>query len=260
MSFNIANYIDEVALLIGANRLPGESDEAFVDRIKRLSKIRYNTDYNTLIRSCHEQCGLRIKPFAKLTCIYPFTLNIDEEFVHIRTFPAYPAIGKYIRIFYSLETEAIKKIHLTILQHSEFTFTVTDNYLYSTSTRELLFRGSNYKVYNEVCQSRCTRLVHQQLVPDSLGSQSPYVIHRKETLPELKISGDYFVDEDKGYLEVATGQVSPFIVTYSHFSDIFFFELCEINLTSAFSIIKYGLSDRFLKAYGKIADGKVLGK
>lgn len=259
MSFNIANYIDEVALLIGANRLPGESDEFFVDRIKRLSKIRYNTDYNTLIRSCHEQCGLKIRPFAKLTCIYPFTINIDEDFVHIRTFPGYQAIGKYIRIFYNINTGAMKKIHSTILLNTEFTLEILDQYIYNTSIRELLFRGSNYRTQNEVCKARCNRLEYGQLVPDSLGSQSSYILRRKYSLPDIKASGDYFIDEAKGYLELATDQVDPFIATYNHYNDVFIFELCEMNLVSAFNTIKYGLSDRFISAYSKIAEGKVLG-
>jgi hypothetical protein len=70
MAFITTNNLDDIAIYLGINRLPGETNVDFLSRIKRLAQLRYSTNQDILVKSIAAQVGLGYRPAMSIECIY----------------------------------------------------------------------------------------------------------------------------------------------------------------------------------------------
>jgi hypothetical protein len=97
------NGLDDVAFYLGIHRLPGETDENFFSRIKRLAKIKYGINYETSVESINEQLGNSLEPILKIECDLPFTFELTEEYIEIKIFNSDGSQKSYTKIFTNIQ-------------------------------------------------------------------------------------------------------------------------------------------------------------
>src|SRR5271157_4348365 len=75
---NSTTYADEVGVLIGLSRLPGETSEAYVKRLNNATRIDTSQDYVGLLNEITLQLGLGIGYVISLTSVSgnPLLVNI----------------------------------------------------------------------------------------------------------------------------------------------------------------------------------------
>lgn len=64
---NSTTYADELGVLIGLSRLPGESSESYVKRLKTATRVDTSQDYVGLLNELTLQLGLQISKLISLT-------------------------------------------------------------------------------------------------------------------------------------------------------------------------------------------------
>lgn len=74
---NSTTYADEVGVLVGLSRLPGESSEAYVKRLKTATRVDTSQDYVGLLNELTLQLGLNINKLISLTSRTGNILNVD---------------------------------------------------------------------------------------------------------------------------------------------------------------------------------------
>jgi hypothetical protein len=74
---NSTTYADEVGVLIGLSRLPGETSEAYVKRLNNATRIDTSQDYVGLLNELTLQLGLSIGNVISLTSVSGNPLRVD---------------------------------------------------------------------------------------------------------------------------------------------------------------------------------------
>lgn len=76
---NSTTYADEVGVLIGLSRLPGETSESYVKRLKTATRVDTSQDYIGLLNELIIQLGLNITQSIQLVSLSsnPLTVNVN---------------------------------------------------------------------------------------------------------------------------------------------------------------------------------------
>lgn len=74
---NSTTYADEVGILIGLSRLPGETSESYVKRLKTATRVDTSQDYVGLLNELTLQLGLSVSKVIGLTSVSGNPLNVD---------------------------------------------------------------------------------------------------------------------------------------------------------------------------------------
>lgn len=260
MPLGIWNQIDEVALYLGLTRLDGESDSDFYNRIRKFSKWKYKTDYNTLVHSIPLQTGLETYKIATITSEHPFKCVVEWEYFTVETFPTDGSAGEFARVFINSNDTVIKKIKDTIdkFQYIHMTLENQDNV---NIHQRFIVRGSNTKIVTDFTDNRSYKLEYKNIVRGSFSASNRFLCRKEvESLQDLNQAGDYFVDYDNGYLQTYSDISDGVYISYKYYSPSFDMEGTELNLIPMNIFGKYGASDDIANAMPYLLNNKVWGK
>lgn len=261
MSLAIWNKLDEVALYLGIERLDGETDEEFGLRIKKFSKWKYGTSYNTQAHSIPLQCGLETKPIFSISSEVPFECIVGWDYFTVRTLPVGSAPVEYARVFIQLEDNVISKIEEAVSKLSSVKFTIIDDSLRDIHNR-FIIRISNMHVASDFVGGSSYKLSHSNLIRGGFSPNDRFNCRtEKSSLIDLKRSGDYFVDYETGF--VATFNTIPeegFMVSYKYYDPEIIIEATELALIPINELVKYGITDDMIDMIPYLLEGRVWGK
>jgi len=74
---NSTTYADEIGILVGLSRLPGESSEDYVKRLKTATRVDTSQDYVGLLNEITLQLGLNISKLISLASVTGNSLTVD---------------------------------------------------------------------------------------------------------------------------------------------------------------------------------------
>lgn len=80
---NSTTYADEVGVLIGLSRLPGEDSEAYVKRLKTATRVDTSQDYVGLLNELTLQLGLKISKLISLASVTSNKLTVTSDLTGI---------------------------------------------------------------------------------------------------------------------------------------------------------------------------------
>lgn len=80
---NSTTYADEVGVLIGLSRLPGEGSEAYIKRLKMATRVDTSQDYVGLLNELTLQLGLSIRKLISLASISGNKLTVTSALTGI---------------------------------------------------------------------------------------------------------------------------------------------------------------------------------
>jgi hypothetical protein len=254
---NIWNNLDEVALYLGANRLPGEEDESLVDRLKRIGRYKYKTDYYTQVHTIPAQAGLNTYNLFNITSSTGniFRCTLDWEYFTIE------GSSEIIRIYVNNDEATIGKI-LDILDHSiEFSYSLYDGLHRNTACKNLI-RNTNVKVGLNKITKKSTMLNNSNIITDTfvVKSSERLCLERVYSLADLKVPKQFYLDSKTGYLEVYESEFTAFYLTYEYLEDVFVVESTDLNLMPVNLLFKYGITNKGIDIMPYLLDGKTWGK
>ena len=247
MAFNITNYLDDVALYLGLYRLPGETDENFVARLKRFAKIRYGLDYKTQVNSIGEQVGAKIYPIAEVLCPIPYTIEIKFDFILIQTFPEDGSDPIFIRSFINPHENLLTKLQDLLSSQSVITLNIIDN-SFKNLDNNLILRGKNFDLGKELLTGKYNRLQHGKLIKTLTQIEdSVYIQNKVDFFPDVKRLGDYFFDPEIGFVAIHLDRGTTDIgIAYTYYQERYLIMASTVTLTPIKEIIRYGLNDKFI--------------
>lgn len=257
MNFGIWNSIDEVALYLGLERLDYETDEMLFNRIKRFSKWKYRTDYYTQAHSVPLQIGLDFYNIAEVKHVNgkEFRCNVDWEYFIIED-----EDGVFVRVFIGTEDCTFKKILDTVNTSGVFTINLFED-AYENFQTKFLIRNKNNKVNRFYVSSKNSMLANKNIMKNTFVSEnSAYCVNRKLSISEIVDSGDYFLDEETGYLQIYEDGIQGFFVTYEYYDPKFIIEGSDMSLTPLNLISKYGMSDKLILLLPQLLNNNIWGK
>jgi hypothetical protein len=264
MPFVTTNNLDDVAIYLGINRLPGETNSDFVKRIKRIATVRYGTDQKTLVKSITNQIGLEYKQAMLIKSNHPFTVTINNEHAILQSFPVTGG-GEYIKVFINTVSKVgvnssypLKKIKSAIDASLTFTALVIDENLMSAK-RENVLHCTNSENRQDVIAGKRTIIDAKKIIPNSLSSISPDMKNSVDSLQDLSKYGDYYFDNETNYLELFTNDPTPFIVSFKEYDPTFTMLVSDFNLLSPITYSRYGLSDNFINLLELTLSGRQIG-
>lgn len=270
--FVTTNGLDDVAVYLGVYRLPGETDNNFLSRIKRIAKVKYGTDYKTSIESINEQLGNSLVPLLKIESVYPFTINITDEYIELVSFNNDGSKRSYTKVFTNIQN-IISSNGVTIYSplikllervNDDFSITIL-NEEYKEVTRESIFRGNNFKTsLKNIINKKRTKISMSNsncsILPSSFKDDGMYMIERVSDIQSINGYGKYFFDEDLQYLELFADNVQPFSLTFTEYEKSFIIKKANINAISISNYIKYGISNNFINMLFLILNNKVISE
>lgn len=260
MSLNIWNQLDEVALYQSLDRMVGETDEDLFARMKKFAKWRCKTDYNTQVHTIPIQSGLLTYPILDITCDHPFEMKIDWEYFYIQNFPENPEDKEYARVFINMDSSPINKITEVLNSLPSFNYRVLDPY-YTGIHHRFIARACTVTVETDFVSAKNMNLSHKHLLKGTLRADSGlYCKTEKESIQDLKVPGDYFLDCEAGYLQTYSNVEDGFFVTYRRYMPKASIEATELNLIPVSTLVKYGLTDDVIELVPYLLNGKVWGK
>lgn len=264
MPFVTTNNLDDVAIYLGINRLPGETNSDFVKRIKKLASTRYGTDQKTLVKSIVNQVGLNYKHAMLIKCSDEFTVSITSEYAIIQSFPI-SGDGVYVKVFINSLTKngvqssyPLRKIKSALDSCPTFTVLVINEELMN-ATRECILQCSSAENKQDVIIGKRTVIDAKKIVSSTLSSRSPDMQNRVDSLQDLKKYGDYYFDNETNYLELFNSNPNPFIISFKEYDPTFTILVSDFNLLSYINYSKYGLSNNFINLLELAMSGRQIG-
>lgn len=265
------NYLDEVAVYIGINRLPGETDNLFFARIKRLAKIKYGLNYETSVNSISEQLGHELIPMAVISSELPFKIDINDEYFTIDIFNQNGTKKDHISIFINIQNTINNNITIQspatkiidrLQDNTDIQLRIIDNSFIDIK-REEIFRCRNYKNNNiNIISNKRSNIEftkkNAKILPGTIYNDSIYMRNEVSDLQSLKISGQYYFDKETSYIELMESSVSPFGISFIEYKNNFVIYKTNINLISITPYIKYGISDNFINITEQLLNNKTL--
>ena len=253
MSLQTWNNIDEISLYLGLDRLDSETDEDFYKRIKKFGKWRYKTDYLTQVHSIPLQLGMDTDAVLKIKCNNNYICKVDWEYFYLYN------DNEAIRVFIGNENDTLSKILDAIDNSEEFTYS-----LYDEDSRDILckflVRNTNVKIYKDYIPQNRYKLRYSNIVSGSLLSNNNLLLrNRRSKIADLKRIGDYFLDEETGYIEIVYPEFDGEYLTYKYYDSSFYIESTDINLTPINIISKYGMTDKMIAISEYLLSDKVMG-
>ena len=245
MSTNaVWNNIDEIALYLGLSRLDSESNEDFVNRIRKFSRWKYGTDYYTLVHSIPIQLGLETSLICRFvnTKGNKFKCTIDWEYF---TLEELIPEGEYIRIYIFGEGNSINKILETVSKSTSFSIDYCDNlssdFLSLTQKScDFIIRNTNIRTNYVYLDTTSYMLDDKNIVPGSLSLKDKLI--EVTNIPALVKNNTYYCDYEKGYVEFNKINFKPILASYQYFDTSFALEYTELNLIPASLYYKNGLT------------------
>lgn len=254
MAFTVPSKLDDAALYIGLLRIPGETDEAFFSRIRRMSDNPYGITYKDSTRSISEQCGIKLLPIARLSYDNPYTININNEYVIFET------ENSITKIFINTPCPIMHKVRNILTRNSDIQFTILDDELFDTVTRETIYRISNAYNRESIITGQHNRLDCDHIYPGSLTLEDKTYNETSLSIQDIYNNNEYYVDYNIGYIYFKSTYVNPMIVRYTEYSNVFIFYKAEFNLLQIDSYIKHGISDNFTSIIKALLNGRALGE
>lgn len=175
---------------------------------------------------------------------------------------------EYYRIFVNtdistvnnVDVSIINKIRLTLANSATLTVNVPDESKIDTH-QNFLIRSKNTEVFTDYVSSKYQNLTNRHIVKGSFTpANDTYCRSRKASLQTLKVSGDYFLDEEAGYLQTLSVVDTGFYATYKFYEPKFIIEGTELNLVPLNILTQYGVTDELINMLPYILDQKVWGK
>lgn len=80
---NSTTYVDELGVLIGLSRLPGETSEAYLKRLKTATRVDTSQDYIGLLNELTLQLGLAVSKLISLASISGNSLTVTSDLTGI---------------------------------------------------------------------------------------------------------------------------------------------------------------------------------
>lgn len=261
MPFNSLNRLDDIALYQSLQRIPGETDESFLERIKRIATVRYGASYKTLTESIAIQAGFPTKPVLMLECTSPFIIDITNEYITIST-----SDNLYIRIFINnfssnniLELLKTTLGPYTLSPPNKFTITeFIEQSEYSSFNNKQIVRTNNTKYGFEVIDTNTKKLAYSNIVPGSESSTGAVIRNKKASPKECTKSGDYYIDYTSGFIYSYSAHTNSTTLSYRYYQPRFVIHYTEISLTPLELYYKYGLNDDFVSLVKPLLDDKVI--
>ena len=256
----IWNNIDITALYLGLDRLQGESNEDFQDRLKQISKYHYRTDYYNLVHNIPIQLGLKTESIGRIVNSREniFECRIEWDYFYLNEILSDGSFGECLRIFIGDEGCLVSKIKANVDASTYFTLEIHDSSNLALSV-DFLIRGNSVKVETEVINNKFTRLLHSNLVPNSFVIDSPSFVTVKSSLPEVMSTGDYFVDNKVGFLYSYDNTFSLAKCQYRYFDSAFALEKTDVNLIPIRKYFNNGYSDKSIGFILDLLDRNIVG-
>jgi hypothetical protein len=265
----IWNNIDIAALYFGLDRLQGESNEDFLERLKQISKYHYRNDYYNLAHNIPIQLGLKTSVIGRIsnTGGNLFDCKIDWDYFTLREILPDGSTGEYIRVFIGGQYDSInspyqgsvKKIKTAIDNCDHFTIEI-----YNDSDIELsvdyLIRNRNIKTATELINTQHQKLLHENIIPNSFVVNSPSFRNLKSAPAEAIHAGEYFIDNKLGYTYCNDYTVSEAKAQYRYQDMSFALESTDINLIPVRQYFEHGLNDTSLNYIINLIEGNIAGK
>lgn len=253
MSFGIWNNLDDIAAYIGLDRLAGETDEEFYNKIKLLAKYRYKPNYYNQIKSISSQLGLQTKQVLKFNQDIDFICKLGWEYF------IYQSEDKYIRIYIDTPNSTLQKI-ITLLEQENIDFTLMASD-YKNISCEYLIKNTNIKYSRDYISNKRNNLLHTNIIPGTLSINDKYnFINEVDSLQDLSLKGDYFVDYKNGYLELFDSETAGSYLSYQYYDKSFSLEYSEISFKPVNLITKYGINDNLAHTLEYILDDITWGE
>jgi hypothetical protein len=85
------------------------------------------------------------------------------------------------------------------------------------------------------------------------------LITEKTNILDLGKNGDYFIDYDKGYIQIFSPNFTGAFVSYKYYDNTFRLETTELNLSPTNLKFKYGITDECVDLIPYILGNQVWG-
>jgi len=263
MSFGIWNNLDELGLYLGLERLDYERDEDFFDRLQKIVKWKYKTDYNTLVHSIPIQLGLSTENLLTIETKspnIPFKCSIDWEYFTLEDMDPSKAFEdrEFHRIFINTEDSTLEKV-FNALEFSE-TFKIDLKKLqFKTSNFKNIVRGTNYFITTENIQ-QTKSLANKNIVKGTEILEGSLLTERVDNLQELSYSHQYFLDYENGFIQTYSPLPRPIKISYYYYKPKFNIEHTDVNLMPVNVFAKYGLTDELIELAPYLLANQTWGK
>lgn len=252
MSFNIWNNLDEIGLFLGLTRLDSEANEAYFNRIRLFGKWKYKTDYLSQVHSIPLQTGLLTTPIVKIISDYKYECTIDYEFFYLTN--EIETIRVYIN-----DDSTLDKILQAIDNTTTFTYSIY-NELSRDMKLKFLVRNTSLKLQSDYIEQTNFNLANGSIKRGTLSAKDKFVlITEKDSILDLKTSGDYFVDYETGYIQIFAPDFTGAFISYKYYDPSFRLESTELNLIPVSLKFKYGLTDENIGLIPLLLDKQVWG-
>jgi hypothetical protein len=265
----IWNNIDVAALYFGLDRLQGESNEDFIERLKQISKYQYRNDYYNLAHNIPIQLGLKTSVIGRIfhRTGNLFDCKIDWNYFTLREILPDASIGEYIRVFIGGQYDSmnapysgsVKKIKTAIDNCSAFTIEIYND-LDAELSVDYLIRNRNIKTATELINTQHQKLLHENIIPNSFVINSPSFRNLKAVPTDVVNTGEYFIDNKLGYTYCGDYTISEASSQYRYQDMSFALESTDINLIPVRHYFAHGLNDTSLEYIPSLIEGNIAGK
>lgn len=237
MSFGIWNSIDEVALYLGIDRLPKESDDSFKNRVYNISRYMYKNDSYSMARSIAGQCGFDVLPAFQIDSAEDFKCTIDYDYFILETDTS------YLRVFIGRDDIAITEILNGIDKLDDIGYTLYSPAVTGCVARNIL-RNTNVKFHKEFIYETSVQLKKKNIIEGSIEFEDKVnFINSVDGIPSIKNSGDYFIDYQNGYLQSKNTSDIGQIIKYSYIEKPFVVEYSDISVKPVNNCFQYGITN-----------------
>jgi hypothetical protein len=84
-AMNSTTYVDLLGILVGLERMQGETSGVFAERVARAGVLKRTADYVGLMNELHLQFGFDLSRAISITSANPYDLWVDLAGVHLRS-------------------------------------------------------------------------------------------------------------------------------------------------------------------------------
>lgn len=244
MSLNIWNNIDEIALYLGLDRLDGETNSEFVNRIKQFARWKYKTDYYTQVHSIPLQTGLNTEIIGRITSSgNNYECFIDWDYFTLKEILPDNSTGESIRVFIGNKDCKLSKIADVVNSSESFLFEVYNNQDLDLSI-DYIVRNKNTRIVTSIISGKYSYFDNNNIVRGSIRIDNPS--YRKEvySIQDLKRTGEFYIDYKLGFIQTYDFEPTDAKVTYSFYDKAFAIEKTELALTPFNNYLTYGITDK----------------